>query len=256
MKSRFRVKKFLEGLIAFAFAGAINSIIFGTLALYTRSGAVSKEPFRPQYSYLQIKRIVRREENKLREPQEGQEERAFREESEPLPIQAFQKKLDEFDIAITPIPLPDLGQSERLELADIPEEISFLIEPSTAVKATARRRGSLSKARSAQGSITRAKGMYSLGEVDKGPVRVYTPRPPYPESARRRGLTGRVVVVFTVDESGRVVNPYVESSRGGAIFEQAVLSTLKTWRFEPAKKNGRPVVVRCRIAFNFKLKEP
>jgi len=73
----------------------------------------------------------------------------------------------------------------------------------------------------------------------------------YPEAARRAKLEGSVQVSFIVTEAGVVEEIIVEES-GGDVFDQEVMATLKTWRHEPATKNGVRVKLRMRKRFTFR----
>ncbi len=62
----------------------------------------------------------------------------------------------------------------------------------------------------------------------------------YPTPARRMRLSGLVEVVFVVDEMGRTSDLRITRSAGAAL-DEAVLEAVRHWRFEPARKDGRPV---------------
>ncbi len=82
-------------------------------------------------------------------------------------------------------------------------------------------------------------------------VAVATPRPAYPLRAQRLGLSGRVVVEFTVTEEGRVRDPRIVSAEPPGVFDRAVLRGVRRWRFKPRVEQGRPVAVRIRQAVVF-----
>lgn len=76
--------------------------------------------------------------------------------------------------------------------------------------------------------------------------------PVYPHEARQSGLTGEVLVEFTVDQDGRVMNPRIVRS-SHASFEAATLAAVAKWRFEPGRKNGRAVRFRMMAPVVFGL---
>lgn len=87
--------------------------------------------------------------------------------------------------------------------------------------------------------------------LDNSPrTRLQVP-PTYPAEARNAGITGAVTVEFVVDEQGRVQLARVVESTD-ARFEAATLRAVQKWRFEPGKKNGRPVRFRmvAPVVFN------
>lgn len=81
--------------------------------------------------------------------------------------------------------------------------------------------------------------------ADQEPRAIYQPDPVLSKQARRKA-PGTVYVIFTVDEQGRVQNPKVESSTD-PVFERPVLAAVKKWRYEPGKRNGKPVPRPARI---------
>lgn len=89
------------------------------------------------------------------------------------------------------------------------------------------------------------------GDVSE-PVPVYEPDPEYSDAARKAKYQGTVVVEVIIGVDGHVYNPKVIQPLGLGLDEKA-LAAVKLWRFEPAKKNGRPVRVAANIEVNFRL---
>jgi TonB family protein len=81
--------------------------------------------------------------------------------------------------------------------------------------------------------------------------RTKTIAPEFPESARRKGVTGWVEVVFTVTPKGTVADAEVRSSSPEEVFDDAAVKAVKQWRFEPATKDGQPVATRTMIRLKF-----
>lgn len=79
------------------------------------------------------------------------------------------------------------------------------------------------------------------------------PPPPYPAAARRRGYTGTVLLTARVDAEGRVAALEVESSSGYPVLDRAALSGVRSWRFVPGTRGGRPVETRVTIPVRFEL---
>lgn len=78
--------------------------------------------------------------------------------------------------------------------------------------------------------------------VDSAPVStrlmgINTPTPDYPASARRDNVSGQVVASFTVNTDGSVNDVKIVSSRPRGVFDRSVLSTLRTWRFQPMSES-------------------
>ena len=96
---------------------------------------------------------------------------------------------------------------------------------------------------------------YSLGQVDRAPLARSQAPPPYPYLARRRGISGEVMVRFLVDRHGAVRNLEVLKARPPGIFEETVLKTVNRWRFAPAVKDGEAVETWVETTVRFKLEE-
>jgi periplasmic protein TonB len=77
--------------------------------------------------------------------------------------------------------------------------------------------------------------------------------PNYPESSRRRGEQGVVLVELFVDPSGRVAEVRLLESSGFAALDAATLGALRDWRFRPAERAGLPVAARIIHPVHFRL---
>jgi len=76
----------------------------------------------------------------------------------------------------------------------------------------------------------------------------------YPEDARAKGIEGTVVVRFTVDHDGIPQNIQVTKSLYPSL-DQSAIEAVRTWRFEPALKNGQPVSMVLESALDFSMSE-
>ena len=77
----------------------------------------------------------------------------------------------------------------------------------------------------------------------------------YPEGARKKGVEGRVIVQFFVDEKGKVIEPQVLKSVEPSLNKEAlrIVSMLPTWK--PGTWKGKPVKVKYTMPVLFKLEE-
>lgn len=91
--------------------------------------------------------------------------------------------------------------------------------------------------------------LFSLADLDQKPRVVHQPGPVLDAAARRK-TPGTVHILFVVDEQGRVENPVVQKSTD-PVFERPALSAVRQWRFEPGKRNGKPVRFRMRVPVTF-----
>ena len=77
--------------------------------------------------------------------------------------------------------------------------------------------------------------------------------PVYPEIARVRGYEGVVLIAAEILPTGRVGNVKIRKSSGYAILDQSALEAVKPWKFEPAKKFGRPFTIWVEVPIKFVL---
>jgi periplasmic protein TonB len=81
-------------------------------------------------------------------------------------------------------------------------------------------------------------------------------RPPvYPESARRRGEQGRVILRVSVAPDGDPTQVVVGHSSGFTSLDDAALDAVRRWRFVPAMQSGHPVQAVAEVPVLFRLEE-
>jgi protein TonB len=85
------------------------------------------------------------------------------------------------------------------------------------------------------------------------PTGGYQVKPRYPDSARRRGVEGTVIIKAYVTEQGRVEQVQVERSAGHTDLDQAAVEAVGRWRFEPARQDRRPIAMWVSIPVKFML---
>lgn len=84
------------------------------------------------------------------------------------------------------------------------------------------------------------------------PVVLYKVEPVYTEEARKAHVSGAVVLSVVVSADGTPGDIRLIRSLGYGLDERAA-ETVKTWRFRPGLKDGKPVPVECKIEVNFRL---
>ena len=77
--------------------------------------------------------------------------------------------------------------------------------------------------------------------------------PAYPRDAALRFESGTVKLQLFVDPSGQVVNALVTHRSGSASLDRAAHDQALTWRFTPARRDGKPVADIVEIEIEFKL---
>ena len=95
---------------------------------------------------------------------------------------------------------------------------------------------------------------YTLDMVDKKPRVLKRGPVPYPESARRNGLTGDVVLRFLLNEKGDISHLQVIHADPPDIFNDSALAAIRKWKFSPAVKDGKSVPVWVDLPMHFSLR--
>jgi TonB family protein len=86
-------------------------------------------------------------------------------------------------------------------------------------------------------------------DYDAGPRLLEWTKPAYPEDARRLGVEGVVLLDLVLGPQGRVETVVVRESI--ASLDAAAMRCVCAWRFEPARRNGRPVRTMSGAAVRF-----
>jgi TonB family protein len=96
-------------------------------------------------------------------------------------------------------------------------------------------------------------GIYSLGDIGvTPPVAKFTPEPDFSEEARKAKYQGTVTLSAVIGPDGRPRNLKVVRSLGMGL-DQKALEKVRTWLFEPGKRNGQPVAVAMTLEVDFRL---
>lgn len=91
--------------------------------------------------------------------------------------------------------------------------------------------------------------LVGASELDQPPRAIFQPGPSLP--TRALGTSGRVAIIFIVDENGRVQNPIVKESTD-PLLDGPALKAVSKWKFEPGRRKGEPVAFRMRVPLSFK----
>jgi TonB family protein len=96
-------------------------------------------------------------------------------------------------------------------------------------------------------------GPYRPGSGITAPAILREVKPDYTEDARRRGLSGDVVLEIVVRSDGSVGTVRVVQGLGAGLDQRAV-DAVRQWRFSPARRLGTPVDVLVEVAVEFRLR--
>ena len=129
------------------------------------------------------------------------------------------------------------------------------IEPKFPLDAKSENGSSVSEGNAAENSAASTASAASNGAEDSPlPQPVATnAAPPYPEEARAAGLQGKVTLRLRIGTNGRVESLKLLASSGVPSMDESVLRTVKQWRFEPARRLGRPVAMDVKTSVKFEI---
>ena len=96
-------------------------------------------------------------------------------------------------------------------------------------------------------------GPYRPGSGIMAPTILHEVKPDYTDDARRRGLSGDVVLEIVVKSDGRVGAVRILQGLGAGLDQRAV-DAVRQWRFSPARRLGTPVDVLVEVAVEFRLR--
>jgi TonB family protein len=103
-----------------------------------------------------------------------------------------------------------------------------------------------------EGIGTAASGTGERGFQEAQPLQ--TVKASYPPMALRMGLEGDVALKILVDTEGKVIKAAIIKSAGMG-FDEEALKTVKQFRFEPAKKDGKDVASEFTYIYRFRLEK-
>ncbi len=118
--------------------------------------------------------------------------------------------------------------------------------PSTSLMPSVQTAQSTSMALSNAGNARREEGAANL-------IPHSSNQPPaYPEKARSEGLTGKMMIQLTVDQTGRVIHVKVIEGQDNTpqILQDAAISAVKEWRFRYKTTPRERAVLSLPIVFN------
>jgi periplasmic protein TonB len=95
-------------------------------------------------------------------------------------------------------------------------------------------------------------GVFRVGGGVSAPRVIYQPDPEYSEEARKAKYQGVCVLWLIVGPDGKPRDIKVARTLGLGLDEKA-MEAVKTWRFEPAMKDGKPVAVQINVEVQFRL---
>lgn len=74
-------------------------------------------------------------------------------------------------------------------------------------------------------------------------------QPNFPPEARGSAISGRVLVIVSIDTQGSVIS--AKAVEGPHVFRRVSEEAARKWKFKPATRDGLSVVSEQRIEFRF-----
>lgn len=93
--------------------------------------------------------------------------------------------------------------------------------------------------------------IYHVGGQVAKPVKIWAPPPVYTEEAKKKLLTGVVILEAVIDQQGCMSNVHVLKGLPAGL-DRAAVGAVRNWVFEPATLEGRPVRVWYTLTINFR----
>ena len=102
-----------------------------------------------------------------------------------------------------------------------------------------------------------AGAMLSGSKIVKEAVPLYkeNPAPVYPLHAKKRGYEGTVILEVLVTKEGNAGKVSVFKSSRYSLLDEAAVSSVKKWRFEPGKRGDEKMDMPVKIPIRFKLED-
>ena len=94
--------------------------------------------------------------------------------------------------------------------------------------------------------------MYAAREVTRKAQILSRPEPQYTEEARKKNVSGTVLLRAIFSASGQVTNIVAVQRLPDGLTEKAIAAARQI-RFVPAQKDGRAVSQHIRLEYNFNL---
>jgi protein TonB len=79
--------------------------------------------------------------------------------------------------------------------------------------------------------------------------------PEYPREALEALISGWVEMQFIIEQDGGVRDVVVSASQPSRVFDNAAITAMKRYRFEPILRDGQPVEQRARLRMSFKAED-
>ena len=138
---------------------------------------------------------------------------------------------------------PEAVSAVHIQVPDVPGLYTEMPPPPARAIVAARFDLANSIARPVEVDDMPARRIFSRNEVDQRPMVVYRVTPNLSNQRVSKMATPRVVLLLVVNTDGSVGDVRVMRGSGEEDFDQAIIETIREWRFSPAILKGQKV--RC-----------
>jgi periplasmic protein TonB len=101
-----------------------------------------------------------------------------------------------------------------------------------------------------QSPLAAAHGLYKVGGDVSAPVLIHSVEPTYPDNARDTNVASTVQVMLWVDINGNPSHVRVTHGAGMGL-DQKALEAVRQYKYKPAMKDGKPVMVELNVEVKF-----
>lgn len=145
---------------------------------------------------------------------------------------------------------PQAIRAESKPQADAPRvihRVSHVVEESPSKPAA--KKSSLLKPVKSHLGLNESK-LVSFTQVLSSSSKTWNRAPIYPESARRLGREGRVILDAQIDDAGHVISVRVARSSGSFDLDQAAIEAVEEWTMDVPKDGSRRLFIPITFRFN------
>ncbi|MCM8536767.1 MAG: energy transducer TonB [Lentisphaeraceae bacterium] len=169
-----------------------------------------------------------------------------------LDLKPLKANTDDLKLELTPSLKP-----AKMLVSTKSVDLDFAMEPSLPTPVKSVENTSLTVAKGGMtkpSKLSHANKTFHEYQVDQTARRTSNKSPKYPLIAKRRGISGKVVIDCIVSTVGKVTNYTIVESRPKGVFEKNCLAVLDDLRYKPAMKDGQFVAQRTLLTFEFGIR--
>jgi protein TonB len=143
---------------------------------------------------------------------------------------------------------------DQLALADAQQQFAAKMEAAEAQLAAARKEKETIEAAAAAAPAAPAP-VAPVAPAAPAPKLAHMVHPEYPLEARRSGTEGWVNVSMSVTPTGNVIDPRVEQTSNGRLFNRAALAAVRRWKYEPFAAADPHATQHVTVRLEFRMEE-